>query len=35
MWESITPRLVQEAGLLPRPEPPAETSDAAIKDAAA
>jgi methylenetetrahydrofolate reductase (NADPH) len=21
MWESITPRLVEEAGLLPRPEP--------------
>lgn len=26
MWESITPRLVEEAGLLPRPEPPAEES---------
>jgi methylenetetrahydrofolate reductase (NADPH) len=35
MWESITPRLVEEAGLLPRPEPPAETSDAATKEAAA
>jgi 5,10-methylenetetrahydrofolate reductase len=26
MWESITPRLVEEAGLLPRPELPAEES---------
>jgi len=29
MWESITPRLVEEAGLLPRPEvPPAEQMEA-------
>lgn len=29
MWESITPRLVEEAGLLPRPAPPAEEAVAA------
>lgn len=26
MWESVTPRLVEEAGLLPRPKPNIETS---------
>jgi len=26
MWESVTPRLVEEAGLLPRPEVPADES---------
>lgn len=29
MWESITPRLVEEAGLLPRPEVPADEPAAA------
>jgi methylenetetrahydrofolate reductase (NADPH) len=29
MWESITPRLVEEAGLLPRPEVPADEPESA------
>ncbi len=33
MWESITPRLVEEAGLLPRPEFSAEEPVAAATEA--